>query len=178
MARLPKGVASVVACEPQCSLHPNLIGQANADAIRAWVEEGDSYRQLAAKATELLGRPVDHVVMYRHGSKHFRELASEPSSGGKVGDLEILDSIISAGFKNSKNWKPSIKDTLDAMKLKLQITGNSAFDDMLAAMESGLGLAEGIEDEEDEAAEANLEAVLSPDERPTEDAEELEEPAL
>jgi len=168
---------SAINCSTACQFHPDSIGQDKADQLKSWWEAGDSARVLGRKATALLGRNVDHSVFFKHANNHYRELVQEPEpeSGDKVGDLQMLDGIIQAAARNSKNWKPTIRDALEAMKLKLQITGNSAFDDMLAAMEGGLSLADGIEED---IVEESVEAVLSPDERPTEDAEDLEEPAI
>jgi len=108
-----------------------------------------------------------------HVAKHLHEVdEGEPLPGPKVGDLEILDGIITAGYRNSKNWKPTIKDTLDAMKLKVQMTGNSSFDQLLA-------LFDGPEDQYgDDEPIVDTEAALSEDERPNEDSEDLEEPLL
>ncbi len=78
-----------------------------------------------------------------------------PEDGPKPSDIAILDSIIVSGFRNSKNWKPSIRDTLEAMKLKVQMTGNSAFDDLISLFD--------VVDEDDPDFEAP-EAILSPGE--------------
>lgn len=119
--------------------------------------------------------------MQRHLG-HYREKEPEGDAGpslppGKrAGDLEILDQIIQRGFENSRAWRPTIKDTIEAMKLKMQMTGNSAFDDMLRAMERGLSLAEGIEDPEDVLPE-NPEALASEDERSS-DEDVLPDPVV
>ena len=91
-------------------------------------------------------------------------------SGGfkKPTDVEILDSIITQGFRNSKNWKPTIRDTLEAMKLKTSMTGNSAFDDLITLFD--------VDDDEDEVAPESVDALLSEEERPDEASVDLEAP--
>lgn len=161
----------VVACPPECSLHPDKIGEAASRALLAAREKGLGAVLFAREAEGLLGRRVPTSNVSRH-LKHYREPAPEDipdvEPGKPVGDLALLDAIIAAGARNSKAWKPTIKDTLDAMKLKMQLTGNSAFEDMLSMMDSALDLA-------DEVPEAR-EALGTADEVPAE--EELPEPLV
>lgn len=49
-------------------------------------------------------------------------------------NLEIIEKIIQKGFANSKNWKPTINDTMKAMDMWFRITQNSPFDELLNAM--------------------------------------------
>ena len=164
----PKLVAN---CPDACSLHPDKIGRAATEALLAVRANGAGRSVLISRATELLGRPVASGTMQRH-IDHMRELADDAPdvSGPRPTDLQILDGIIVAGFRNSRNWKPTIKDTLDAMKLKTAMTGQSAFEDMLNALEAGLGMAEDGDEEEVEAE--NREAVLSPAEREADDGDD------
>lgn len=157
----------VLVCPPGCSLHPDKIGQAVSEALLAIRANGGGRPALIKRGSELLGRPIPNTVMQRHVD-HFRELADDtPQDGPRPGDVAILDSIIAAGYRNSKNWKPTIKDTLDAMKLKVQMTGQSAFEDMLAAMEAA-DLDLGDADDGSLPPEAP-EAIFSPDERTPEE---------
>lgn len=155
----------VAVCEPQCSLDEAVVGQAISAVVIDMRMAGTGAPSIHKRIAELgYGGHVNSV------SRHLKHLRPEEDTaqpvipeGGKAGDVEILDGIIQAGYRNSKNWKPTIKDTLDAMKLKAQMTGNSAFDDLI-------NLFDGADDpDEDEEDGETVEAVLSPDERPEED---------
>lgn len=168
MIRTPPPRKLVVKCHKLCTFHPDTIGEEKAEILKALREGGAGVIKFTRAASELLDRPIDDTNVKRH-FKHYRD-AEEPRPddaplppGGKVTDLEILNDIIEAGHRNSRSWKPTIKDTLDAMRLKVQLTGNSAFEDMIAAMDAALDLAEDDDGKEEE--EENVEAVLSPDER-------------
>lgn len=146
-------------CPPNCSLRREAIGPQNAGILKMMRENGSGSRLMVKRAAGLLGHPVSGSVMDRH-LKHYVEVDSdpeEPETAERPNDIAILDSIIFSGFKNSRNWRPTIRDTLDAMKLKAQMTGQSAFEDMLAAMDAAMELP----DEEIESDEA----VLAPEER-------------
>ena len=162
----PKLVAN---CPDLCSLHPDKIGSAATEALLAARANGAGADSMAKRAAALLGRPVPRTNMQRH-LDHMRELVGDEPvvDGPRPTDVQILDQIIVSGFRNSKNWKPSIKDVLDAMKLKTAMTGQSAFEDMLNALEAGLGMA----DDEEEQAPENPEAQLSADERVADDGDD------
>lgn len=150
----------LINCPDRCSFHPDKIGKGPAHALMMIRANGAGGRVMCKRAEELLGHPINASTMQRHIG-HYRypeETPAEELPVEKLGDLDILDRIIQQGARNSHNWKPSIKDTIEAMKLKMQITGNSAFDDMLRAMEEGLQLAEGVSEEDLEAPEAIFEA--------------------
>jgi hypothetical protein len=121
------------------------------------------------RVSGLLGHPIPQTNMQRH-LLHYKVVETGPplipDPSKKYMDLEILDLVIQRGAANSQNWKPSIKDTIEAMKLKMQMTGNSAFDDLIT-------LFDGAPDPVDEAMESP-EALLSPEERPDESDDELE----
>ena len=166
-------------CPVNCSLRVEVLGEEIAGQLKAAREQRAGEPKMVALATQLLGRDVPHSNMARH-LKHYREVVpngeSVAGSGPKPSDLQILDAIIYSGYANSKAWRPGIRDTLEAMRLKVQMTGNSAFDDMLKQMEQGLRLAEGSElgDDEEMLPESN-EAMFAPDERPNpEDVAEWE----
>lgn len=146
-------------CPGNCTFHPSKIGWDAARALMATRARGAGARTFQARAEEILGFKTAETSIHRH-FKHYVEAADAPgvpNDEPKPTDIEILDSIIGAGFKNSRNWKPSIRDTLDAMKLKTQMTGNSAFDDLIKLFDVD-------DDEEEEEIEAE-EAILSPEER-------------
>lgn len=158
-----------IACPENCSLSPIKIGWKNANALAATRARGAGQIVFQRRAQELLGHPVPSTNIQRH-FKHYvepEEPHHEENPGPKKPDVAILDEIIAAGSRNSKNWKPTIRDTLEAMKLKMQMTGNSAFDDLIALFD--------VDDDDEEAPEA-AEALLSEAERPNEDSEDLEEP--
>ncbi len=157
-------------CPDLCSFHPSKIGWKNANALMAARARGAGAPTLKRIAEELLGHPVPSTNMQRHVKHYVKEAEPEdqtPISGPKPTDIDILDSIIVSGYRNSKNWKPTIRDTLEAMKLKTQMTGNSAFDDLIKLFD--------VDDDEEETPET-VEALLSPEERPDEADEDLEEP--
>lgn len=162
----------IIVCPDQCSLRPEKIGPGPTAVLLALRENGAGAPSFARRAVEILGRPVPITNVQRH-LKHYKVPEDNPGSfvmpGKKLADLEILDLVIQRGAANSNSWKPSIKDTIEAMKLKMQMTGNSAFDDLIALLDGADPL-----DEPDEA----VEAVLSPAEMPSEDDEELEAPLL
>lgn len=156
-------------CDPRCSLRAEVIGNHNAAVLKTMRENGAGWGTMLRRAEELMPqrKPLAKSVMQRH-LKHYVEVVNpdapaEPE-GPRPTDLAILDGIILSGFRNSRNWKPTIRDTLDAMKLKVQMTGQSAFEDMLAAMDAAFDLP----DDENEAPEAQK----SSDEA----AQEAEEP--
>jgi hypothetical protein len=157
-------------CPDACSLHPSKIGWKNANALKATRERGAGVIVMARRGEELLGRSIANTSMSRH-LKHYvvqteAEHEEEVNPGPKPSDVDILDGIINAGFRNSKNWKPTIRDTLEAMKLKTQMTGNSAFDDLIKLFD--------VDDDDEEAAPESPQAVFSPEELPDESDEDLE----
>jgi hypothetical protein len=168
--------ALYIACPHACQFNPDKIGENKANDLRRFRETGAGATDFARRATDVLGHPVSLSSVQRH-MHHYKESAKDneillgPKPGEKLGDLEILDLVIQRGAANSLNWKPSIKDTIEAMKLKMQMTGNSAYDDLIS-------LFDGAETDELIAPDESPEAVLSEDERPTEDAEDLEAPLL
>lgn len=160
-------------CPEECSFHPSKIGQRNANILKTVRENGAGRSVFIARATELLGRPVPSSNVQRHLG-HYRDInppEMPPTKGPKPTDLEILDSIIVSGFNNSKAWKPTIRDTLEAMKLKVQMTGNSAFDDLISLFDSAQD-----PDEPEPGSDEAPEAILAPEERPDDHDEDLGEP--
>lgn len=129
---------------------------------------------MSRRAQELLGRKINMSTMQRH-LLHYKE-AADPDApedeGPRPTDLAILDGIIVAGYRNAKSWRPSIKDTLDAMKLKVQMTGQSAFEDMITAMNEAMDLPDDPDEDEPEPAPENPEANAAEGEREPEEPED------
>lgn len=152
-------------------MHPDKIGQEKADVLRRLRETGVGETIFMRQGAEVLGRPIAKGTAGRH-LKHYRtadelaghEMPADPAV--KVGNLEILERIIQRGFANSHTWKPSIKDTLDAMRLYVQITGNTGEDDLLKLFD--------VAEDELAGAVENPAALAGADER----AEALPEPLL
>lgn len=164
-------------CPDRCSLHPDKIGPGATAILRIMRENGAGAIVLQRRAAEVLGYPVQVRSVSRH-LNHYREIDNDApplADGEQAGDLDILNRIIQQAAKNSGSWKPTIRDALEAMKLKAQLTGNSIFEDMISAMDGALNVEF---DENGEPVEAeNPEAVAAPEERPEEE-EPLGEPAL
>ena len=64
----------VLQCPDNCSLRAEAIGGAVTAALISMRENGAGKGTMAARAAELLGRPVPETNMQRH-LHHFRELA-------------------------------------------------------------------------------------------------------
>lgn len=158
-------------CPRECSLHPDKMEPGQAELLLMLRDGGAGVSIWGRKASEILGRELVRATVIRH-LRHYKEVDETPverNTGPRPSDVEILDELIVAGWRNSRNWKPSIRDTLEAMKLKASMTGNSAFQNMLDAMESGMRMAEGSE--EDGPMPENPEALAAEDEREPEEEE-------
>jgi len=167
-----KRVNLIIACPALCTFHPKKIGDSAAESLKLARESGAGVNVFMRKAAVILGHPVTNASVSRH-FHHYREaINSAPlfqTMDQKLGDLEILDLVIQRGASNSLSWKPTIKDTIEAMKLKMQMTGNSAFDDLIDLFDGT---------EADDLIPEDPSAVLSEDELPSEDAEDLEDPLV
>ncbi len=158
------------ACHPKCSLRADLIGAEASDRVTAAYHEGISPAAYTRTIIGILGYNLDRSIVRRHIT-HFREEETElpaetaqtTDTPAKVSDMDILDSIIAAGARNSKSWKPTIADTLKAMDMKLKLGGENPFQAMLDAMDSALNLADGDLDKLGPAMEAR-DALGLPDE--------------
>lgn len=161
----------VIACPTTCNLHPDKIGQDKAELLRDLRAGGAGAPKFSRQGAVILGldQPLAETSVTRH-FKHYREEDSLPDHAKpvdpdkKASNLEILERIIQRGYANSHNWKPSIKDTLDAMRLHVQITGNAGDDELLKLFEQA---------DEPESIE-NPDAIASEEER----EEALPEPVL
>ena len=167
----PSRPSLVVVCPTACSFHPEKIGEVATAALLQMRKNHAGAGTMSRRAQELLGRKINMSTMQRHLA-HYKEGADpneEEDTGPRPTDIAILDAIITSGFRHSKNWRPTIKDTLDAMKLKTQMTGQSAFEDMITAMNDAMDLPD--TDEDDESVAENPEAVLAEGERGAEEPE-------
>ena len=165
----------VVACPNACSLNREKIGAEATAVLLSMRQNGAGAPTMVKRAEALLGRKVVMGTMQRH-LKHYREARPEAADPNEVGprpnDVAILDEIIVAGWRHSKSWRPTMRDMLDAMKLKVQMTGQSAFEDMLTAMNEAFDLPDEDEEPTPEATE-NPEALGAAEERGAEDQEEV-----
>lgn len=165
---VPKPKAKVlVGCTEKCSVHADNIGADNAEFLMSLLEAGHGNPR-ARKDLEARGVSISGGSMGRHIANHVRDLEKtepvEDALGGSVPTVELLDSIIVSGYRNRRNWKPTIQDVMKAMEMKLRVTGASAFEDFFDAIDNARE-----EDGEDELP-VDLEALLSEAERPDEDA--------
>lgn len=170
----PKKLA-VVGCSLTCSLNVENIGEDLAGELLALSEAGHGRPKVLALALER-GAKVSSGAVQRHLANHLRpEEATESvedAAGGSIPTVELLDSIITSGYRNRRNWKPTIQDVMKAMEMKLRVTGASAFEDFFDAIDSAV-LGDADHEDEEEGPE-NLEALLSEGEREPE--EEDDEP--
>lgn len=175
MPNSPTTKRLLLQCPDNCSLRPAAIGAGVTAALTAMREQGAGRNVMSARAAELLGHPVPTSNMQRH-FEHYRDAVPEDEeilTGKAPSHVEILDKIVEAGYRNSKSWRPTLKDVMEAMKLKASLTGQSAFEDMLTAMNAALDEADEEDaNEEEEQAPENVEAVLSPDERVADDGDD------
>lgn len=154
---------AVIGCTPQCTLGSEHLGD-HFLTVHGWFEQAIPIRQLVARAKADLGVEISNTATYRHLSRHLREIQPEAESpidiaGAKRGrgsDLDVLEEIIAAGWRNSGNWKPTIQDTLKAMDMKLRLTKGSVFDDLFATIDAAV--------EEDDLPPENPEAAEDPPE--------------
>jgi len=122
-------------CPEACSLRPgSKVGQKVTEMMLA----GVAYRQIV----DIVKKEDDWVLypatMTRH-KKHVRVTGtSDPDDAplGKANNIEILETIIQKGFQNSKNWKPTIGDTMKAMDMWFRLTQGNPFDDLLDTLAS------------------------------------------
>jgi hypothetical protein len=117
---------------------------------------GTSFRTLVAQGGKA-GVKFSLMALSRH-KKHIVVSGQEPETAlPKATNIEILEKIIQTGFANSKNWKPTISDTMKAMDMWFRLTQGNPFDELLDTLASASL-------EGDEPEEANSAAVSLPDE--------------
>jgi hypothetical protein len=132
-------------CGRRCNFSPAKIGQDKADAMAAAYEgPGSNLAEFTRKVTDILGYEPASTTLRRHAKEDYREVVAAPEAGAqdatappaKVNTMDVLDTIIAAGFKNSRHWKPTIKDTMDAMAMKQRLGGDDPFKDMFAMLDA------------------------------------------
>lgn len=113
-------------CPDACSLKP---GTHWSDRFTECVEGKLSHRQIVAAASAD-GYILNTATVSRH-KKHMvlgDAFVPEPKPATNI---EILESIISRGYANRKNWKPTITDTMKAMDMWFRLTQGNPFDELL-----------------------------------------------
>lgn len=167
----PQPKKYAVDCPPACGLHPDKIGPDATKKLLALREKGYGARLFAREGSPIVGRTLQEGAVSRH-LKHYRELVgalAQPTDEGgnerRASDVEILDAVIQSAWKNRASWRPSLRDMLEAMAKKHSITGGSEATDLMRLFDDA--------DLEDEDPSETPEALLSPDERPTEDSDGL-----
>lgn len=123
-----------ISCSEKCSLRTNQV--VNDDIAR-----GISPKVIAAR------EKLVEMTVYRH-KKHVHlvnqpEEPTAPATSEKVRHLDVLESIIAAGWQNREKWKPTIGDTMKAMDMYQKMTQGSVFQDLLDALASDV-----VEDDE------------------------------
>lgn len=122
-------------CPDTCSLRPPSPVGALASPLFA---DGVTYRAVAAAIVDAgypkpsMGTLTRHK---RHIAVHAQVQADEPALR-KATNIEILEAIIQKGFANSKNWKPTINDTMKAMDQWFRLTQGNPFDELLDTLAS------------------------------------------
>ncbi len=125
-------------CSRRCSFWPDRLGD-KADAVHAVFESGRTGRETAT-ALSAIGITTNQTSVWRH-SQHLSP--AEDAEDSPTGDvpatktMDFLDAVIAASFRNRKHWKPSIKDGLDALKLRNELNGGS--DNPMAEMLRAMG---------------------------------------
>ena len=125
----------VLQCPDNCTFGPETKwGLRVSDAM----VEGKTYRDIVAMAKDegdtiwpgTISRHKKHIIISGRGeSQVFGN--SPPPIAVKPNNIEILEAIISKGFENQKNWKPTISDTMKAMDMWFRLTQGNPFDELL-----------------------------------------------
>jgi hypothetical protein len=171
------GTKVVIGCPTVCSLSPHRIGETAAEQLRLVRQAGYGAVVFERRTKEILGWAPSRNAISRH-LRHYREELDETQKGPaeRVADLEFLQGVIDQAYKNRGSWRPTLRDALEAMKLKHTMTGGSEMADLLAIFEkaaesrirlTGAGARE-------RAPEAD-EAVYSAEERVTGEDDEADD---
>ena len=151
-------------CPPLCTFRP---GTPFSDRVTLWLLKRRPYRAIIG-ALHDAGQKTNLAVLTRH-KKHITVqttpvmTALDPDSvlpppESRATNIEILETIIQRGFANSKQWKPTISDTMKAMDMWFRLTQGNPFDELLDTLASaGLGA------ENPEASAPAAERVLADD---------------
>ena len=131
-------------CSERCSLRPD---SPHGGRVTAMLADGKSYRAIVA-ALRADDVRIDLATISRH-RRHMveRDVSVPEGPAVKPTNIEILESIISKGFENRRNWKPTIGDTMKAMDMWFRLTSGNPFDELLDTLAMA-----GVGDENPEAA--------------------------
>lgn len=139
-------------CPKNCSLRP---GTPWSDFVSSRLANRVPQRAIV-RAAAAEGFKLSAGTLARH-VKHMRDPNAplEPEPGVKVNNIEILEAIIQKGFRNQKNWRPTISDTMKAMDMWFKLTQGNPFEEFLdslatAALDTGDGAAGTAEETEPE----------------------------
>lgn len=153
-------VYALIGCTPLCGLSADKLGPENARIVHSWFELPLSVPKVILRAQEELGVKLTGGGASRHFKNHLRlqeeTRAVDPNrKGGTASDLEVLEGVIEAAWRNSGSWRPTIQDALKAMDMKYKLTQGSVFEDFFAAISD----AQMDEDDGETQAPENPEAV-------------------
>jgi hypothetical protein len=166
---------AIVSCTNMCTAHPDNLGEEGAKMLHDILEAGYGGSHAQRELTKA-GHSLSRTAIHRHVANHIRPLdkteSLEKAEGKRVPTLEILDAISEMGYKNRRNWRPTIQDVLKAEEMRLRLTGGSLFDAFLDVIDAATF--PDPDDPEAEGPSTDIEAALSPDERPNEDSDDLE----
>lgn len=116
-------------CPEACTFHPD---KPWSDFATTRLIAGESQRAImVALAAE--GFTTTQPSVGRH-KRHITANTPDEKAGPKATNIEILETIIQKGFGNSKNWKPTISDTMKAMDMWFRLTAGNPFEGLLDAM--------------------------------------------
>ena len=124
-------------CHPNCSFYPDKLGT-QADAVHRIFEAGGTQRHIA-EVLAGIGITTTQASVGRH-RQHLTvtdpDDIDEPGTPTKtIPTMDFVDAVISSSFRARKNWRPSIRDGLDALKLRIELNGG-AEGPMAALMEA------------------------------------------
>lgn len=143
-------------CPASCSLKE---GTRWGGVVTEGLVTGKTVRSIAAEVAKL-GGTVALGSMTRH-RRHIvvHDNAPKDDAPAKATNIEILETIIQKGFSNSKNWKPTISDTMKAMDMWFKLTQGNPFDELLdtlaaASMQDENPAAEGVPAEQEDVVDA------------------------
>jgi hypothetical protein len=144
-------VAYHLECPGNCSLRS---GTKFGDKASSLLYEGKTYRAVIGIAAKE-GVTLNTGTLFRHRKHVISDDVPLPEDDVKPAtNIEILEAIISKGFANRKNWKPTIGDTMKAMDMWFRLTQGNPFDDLLdtlaqAGIQNENPASEGTSDEQE-----------------------------
>ena len=128
----------VTECPDNCSLGPKTQ---YGPMVSEGLANGRSYRQMIAEASKTGGVIYPGTIGRHKKHVHITGRSTDPddpleSVKSQATNIEILETIIQKGFQNSRNWKPTISDTMKAMDMWFRLTQGNPFDDLLDTLAS------------------------------------------